>query len=178
MRHPTQLIPKLLQNAAPTPGDRTRLRLLWERSPDRDNRRRTSKTPQKAIEATKDKHSRLRTAHLCIAVATNQLFPRSHGPPWECIPILPRQPTYGFPRRTVGTRNNVRLTLATAMRHNMQLECMGNRYDTIRLTVNESFQPFQSADNLLILDGTDSKKSNPFKTFTLIPYRFGKNRFL
>ncbi len=69
---------------------------------------------------------------------------------------------YGFPRRTVGIRNNVRLTLATAMRHNMQLECMGNRYDTIRLTVSESFQPFQSADNLLIFDCTDGKKNNLF----------------
>ncbi|MBU2569377.1 MAG: DUF4160 domain-containing protein [Gammaproteobacteria bacterium] len=27
-----------------------------------------------------------------------------NAPAWECIPILPRQPRYGFPRRTVGTR--------------------------------------------------------------------------
>ncbi len=102
MRHPTQPIPKLLQNAAPISGGRIRQRLLWERSPDRDNRRRTSKTPQKAIEATKAKHSRLRTAHLDNAIATNQLFlvptvlrgnayrsclgnqcMGSHGGPWE-----------------------------------------------------------------------------------------------
>ena len=44
-----------------------------------------------------------------------------------------------------------------------------NRYNTVRLTVSESFQPLQSADYLLILDRTDGQKSNltPFiPTFT------------
>ncbi len=53
--------------------------------------------------------------------------------------------------------NNGRFTLTTAIRHNMHLKGIGNHYDTVSLAVSESFQPFQSADNLLILDRPDGK---------------------
>ena len=39
-----------------------------------------------------------------IARSDKSVYPRSHVPTWECIPILPRQLRYEFPWSIVGTK--------------------------------------------------------------------------